>query len=475
VTGSCLPTGFRVRVRADVERLDGERVLIGGSPLRALRLAPAARAVLRAVGPGGSFEVRDEVSGRLARRLLDGNLADPDLVHQPSPTAVDLTVVVPVRDRSAELDRALGVLAGLRCVVVDDASHDPPSVAAVARRHAALLVSLAVNGGPGGARNAGLERVETPYVAFVDSDVEAGAETLLRLCRHFADPAVALVGPLVRGRAASDARWFQRYDAAASSLDLGDRPASVRPRASVAWLPSACLVGRVAALRCPEVQGFDAGMRVGEDVDLVWRLVDAGWVVRYDPSEIVDHGTRSTVRGWLGRKVVYGSGSASLGDRHGAHVAPAQLSPAMAVAAAAVLLPGRWTVPVASANLAWAARSLRRVLPPVRGSRSLAVRLSVRGMAWAVRQESSLLLREWWPVAVLAAVSSRTARRVLAAGVLVDSAVALATTRSGAGPLAVLIGRRLDDAAYGTGVWLGVLRHRSLTALLPRGPRSPGR
>ena len=35
--------------------------------------------------------------------------------------------------------------------------------------------------------------------------------------------------------------------------------------------------------------GFDADLRVGEDVDLVWRLVDAGWSVRYQPSVTVFH------------------------------------------------------------------------------------------------------------------------------------------------------------------------------------------
>ena len=33
--------------------------------------------------------------------------------------------------------------------------------------------------------------------------------------------------------------------------------------------------------------------------------------------------------------------------------------------------------------------------------------------------------------------------------------------------------RRLDDLAYGTGLWLGALRARSPRCLLPRSPRSP--
>jgi hypothetical protein len=50
-----------------------------------------------------------------------------------------------------------------------------------------------------GARNVGLAVTSTPYVAFVDSDVEVHAEALLLLTGHFADPSVVLVGPRVVG------------------------------------------------------------------------------------------------------------------------------------------------------------------------------------------------------------------------------------------------------------------------------------
>ena len=55
-----------------------------------------------------------------------------------------------------------------RChtVIVDDASRVPVQV------DGAHLIRLAENGGPGAARNAGLAAVATPYVAFVDADVD---------------------------------------------------------------------------------------------------------------------------------------------------------------------------------------------------------------------------------------------------------------------------------------------------------------
>jgi hypothetical protein len=60
--------------------------------------------------------------------------------------------------------------------------------------------------------------------------------------------------------------------------------------------------------------------------------------------------------------------------------------------------------------------------------------------------------RVWWPLVALAAVRSRVARRVL-----IWSALAARSP-----------GVVLADAAYGIGVWRGVIRHRSPGPLLPR-------
>ena len=436
-----------VRIRRGVRRGD---VLVGGSPMRVIRLKPAALAML----DGDLLH-----GGDLAERLLDAGVADPVLDDVAPLDPADLTVVLPAYGRGDELDRALEALRPLRRLVVDDASPTPlmpddPEVE---------VLRLPTNVGPAGARNAGLARVRTPYVAFVDCDVTVTADTLLRLGRHFADPRVAMVAPRIVGRVRSvRPRWFERYDEAASSLGLGETGCSVRPGAAVGWLPSACLVARTDRLGT----GFDAAMRVGEDVDLVWRLVDAGEVVRYDPSEVAGHDARATLRGWLGRKFVYGTGGAPLAARHGSKLATAVLSPAYAVAAAALLLRRPWSVPVAVVCLARGLQVLDRTLPDVPHRRRLAVGLAGRGMWWSVRQESALLLRHWWPVTALAATRSRSVRRALVTAAAVDVVVA-ATERPEVPPPLAFAGRRLDDLAYGAGLWAGVLRAGSLRAVLP--------
>ncbi|TQK69091.1 MULTISPECIES: mycofactocin biosynthesis glycosyltransferase MftF [unclassified Nocardioides] len=472
MTTATLADGFRVRLRDDVVFTDGGRLLVGGSPVRAVRLGDRARSLLA----GGDLVVEDQATARLARRLLDGNLANPLLGDVEVPLT-ELTVVVPVRDRSEQLARCLAALVPLPVIVVDDDSEQPHRVAEVAHRHGARVHRLTTNVGPAGARNAGLRLVRTPLVAFVDSDVTIDASRLLDLARHCADPQVALVGPQVVGKVRTApgrrARWFERYDAAASSLDLGSTGGVVRPGAATGWLPSACLVGRTDLL-AGDTGGFEDGWRVAEDVDLVWRLVDAGHVVRYDPGVRADHDVRGTVRTWLGRKFFYGTGGADLAARHGDKVAPAVLSPMMALSGWALLQRRRWSLPVAVVAGAVTARRLAPQLPVEEGRTVVAARLAAKGTAWAVRQEAGLLLRHWWPLAALAAPFSRSVRRALATAVVIDLAVFL-RERTGIDPFTALVARRLDDLAYGSGLWWGAIRRRSPRCLLVRRPGATGR
>ena len=468
-----LPAGFRIRLRDDVVHADGGRLLVGGSPVRAVSLGDRARSLL----DGGELTVTDPATAGLARRLLDGNLANPVLDHPEHPIQVpltELTVVVPVRDRTEQLARCLAALVPLPVIVVDDASERPHLVAEVAHRHGARVHRLTTNVGPAGARNAGLRLVRTPLVAFVDSDVTVDAARLLDLARHCADPQVALVGPQVVGKVRSVAghgpRWFERYDAAASSLDLGATGGVVRPGAAVGWLPSACLVGRTDLL-AGDTGGFEDGWRVAEDVDLVWRLVDAGHVVRYDPDVRADHDVRGTVRTWLGRKFFYGTGGADLAARHGDKVAPAVLSPTMAISGWALLQRRWWSLPVAVLAGALTARHLAPHLPVEDGRHAVAVRLAAKGTGWAVRQEAGLLLRHWWPLAALAAPFSRQVRRALLTAVAVDMFVFL-RERTGVDPVTALAARRLDDLAYGSGLWWGAVKRRSARCLMIRAARA---
>ena len=90
--------------------LAGGTVITGGSPARVLRLSPAGVRLVH--GWWSGTPVPDSQKARaLARRLLDTGIAHPALDDAPGgPGPGEVTVVIPVRDRAAELARCLAGL-----------------------------------------------------------------------------------------------------------------------------------------------------------------------------------------------------------------------------------------------------------------------------------------------------------------------------------------------------------------------------
>ncbi|CCH90751.1 Putative glycosyl transferase [Modestobacter italicus] len=465
-----LPDGFAVRLAPGTQRRDGGTTLLGGSPFRMLRLAPAARTLL----DGDRLEVTDARTAALAARLLDTGVADPDLPPAPLPA---VTVVVPVRDRTDGLARLLAALradpgtAGCPVVVVDDGSAEPSEVAAVAA--GARLLRHEEARGPAAARNAGLRAAGTPLVAFVDSDCVPEPGWLEQLARHLADPRLALVAPRITALGGARASaWVARYEGVSSALDMGTAAARVAPLTVVSYVPSAALLARRAALGA----GFDETMRVAEDVDLVWRLAGAGWRVRYEPAARVAHDHRVAPADWLRRRAFYGTGAALLAQRHGAAVAPVVISPWSAAAWALALTGSPLGVLAAAGVLGRASEQLARRLAapgdplPLR----LAAGLVLRGTAASGRTLARAVTRHHWPLAVAAALVSRRARWLVAGVAVADAVDGWWPHRHEVDLPTAAAGRRLEDLAYGAGLWLGALRAKDVRALLPAAPPPVG-
>ncbi|HUF97742.1 MAG TPA: mycofactocin biosynthesis glycosyltransferase MftF [Ilumatobacter sp.] len=405
------------------------QVVIGGSPLKLFRLTTGGAAVVEQLADGDDVD-----SSALTDRFLDAGAIHPQFRASDARfTTADVTIVMPTLGEPARV--APGA------IVVDDGSRPPV---------AGATIRLAVNRGPAAARNAGLALVTTPLVAFVDADVTSPPDWLDALLPHFNDARVALVAPRVTSAPASGS--LGRYEQGGSPLDLGVEPARVAAGTRVSYVPSAAIVCRVDAVR--ELGGFDESLRAGEDVDLVWRLIDAGWRCRYEPASAVQHAARSTWTEWARQRITYGSSAAPLAKRHPGALAPLRMS-GWSVAAWIIGMRGHhW---IGTAIGLGSAAALTRKLPDV--PPRAAFRLAALGNARAGEQLANAVRRAWWPIVLLAAWKSRTARRTLVAAALASR-----------NPI-----RLGDDVAYSIGVWKGMIAERSATAIVPSISSWPGR
>ncbi len=350
------------------------------------------------------------------RWLVMRNLAQP--VPPPAPPP-PVTAVIPVRDR--DIGDLLAALDVAEVIVVDDASEDATPIRAAAERAGARYIRRETRGGAGAARNAGLEAASHDLVALIDSDCIPFEGWLRPLLPHFQDPLLDAIAPRI---VAQDTRGIiGRYEAAHSPLDRGPHPARVIPHGRVPFVPGAALVVR-RHLR------FDETLRGGEDVDFVWR---AGYV-RYEPASQIAHAHRANARAWLARRVYYGRTAAPLAGRHPGKARPLHVSPWTTAAWAAVALRRPW---LAAGTTAVAVGLLAREVPL-----KTAAEVAGLGTLRAGPVFADALRRFYWPLAPL--------KPKLFAVAAITHPLKLA-----------------DDLAYGAGVWIGCLQHRTLEPLLP--------
>jgi mycofactocin system glycosyltransferase len=433
-------------------------VILGGSPMRILRVSLAAVEFLSALESGADLTATP-AQHRLLTRLEHVGLIHPRPIFNQGDTQprISIPVITPVhRHRSPHNGPEPQTLPD--AVVVDDGSIPPIPVAAV---------RLSKNQGPAAARNAGLTWLMThepqaEYVIFLDADVDPGPDPdwylpLLALCQR--DPQLAVVAPRVISSLGQG--LLAHYERSHSPLDLGAEPGRVQPGTRIGYLPAAALLCRVAPLI--EVSGFDADLRYGEDVDLIWRLIDAGWTCRYQPEVVVTHPPRPTWKSWSRQRVAYGSSAAPLAIRHKARLAPARIHP-FSLATWVAALTGHPILAVGT--IIGSTIGLNRKVPDL--PRSVAARIALTGTWRSGHGLAQAVRRAWWPILMLIAPFSRRVRRVVILSFLITGPPKRET--------AIKV---LDDLSYSKGVWQGVrtaagTRHfrDALFALLPQGSRS---
>ena len=221
--------------------------------------------------------------------------------------------------------------------------------------------------------------------------------------------------------------------------------------------------------------GFDETLRSGEDVDLCWRLVESGVRLRYEPIALVAHDHRVGVREWLARKAFYGQSAAPLSIRHPDKTAPLVISGwtllLWLLMAMGTLL--GYLVSIVIAGLT--ARRIATTLAGVESRPRDVAMLAARGLGSAALQLASAICRHYWPIALLAAILFRRLRHIVLIAAVVDGVADWVSRRSNVdadtkqlGVVPYLVLKRLDDLAYGAGMWTGMVQERHPGPLKPQ-------
>lgn len=236
----------------------------------------------------------------------------------PEPRQPRVSVVVASFNGATTLRACLESLTALNypdyeVILVDDGSTD--STAALAAEFPRVRYLPIPHAGLSVARNAGIAAATGEIVAFTDAD-----------CRADEDWLRYLVGELLRSGfpAVGGPNYLPPEDspvAAAVMVSPGgpahvmltDREAEHVPGCNMAFFKWVL----------EELGGFDPIFhRAGDDVDICWRLREAGHKIAFSPAGFVWHYRRSTVGAYLRQQAGYGEAEALLARKHPEYFSP---------------------------------------------------------------------------------------------------------------------------------------------------------
>jgi GT2 family glycosyltransferase len=186
-------------------------------------------------------------------------------------------------------------------IVVDDGSGDDS--AEIARAHGAEVIEIE-HGGLSVARNAGIRRSRGEIVAFLDDDAYPDPDWLHYLAAVLRGEGHAGVGgPNIPPEDGMVADCVAAAPGGPIHVLVSDREAEHVPGCNMAFRKSAL----------EQIGCFDDRFRVaGDDVDVCWRLQEAGWTLGFSAGAVVMHRRRDSVRRYLRQQYGYGKAEALL-------------------------------------------------------------------------------------------------------------------------------------------------------------------
>jgi len=206
-----------------------------------------------------------------------------------------VTVIVAVRNMERTISQCVESLLQVdypyrQIIVVDDGSTD--STAEIVSRYPVKIVRIK-NSGVAEARNVGVNLSGGEIVAFTDGDCYVERDWLAQLVRRLDDETVGGVGGYVD---------FERSGIVATALSLEYKSRFIQRGRMTQSI--ACISAAFRKNVLISVGGFRrlAGQKVGgEDIDLSYRILSAGYRLAYEAKAIVHHDGFEMSRGIVKR------------------------------------------------------------------------------------------------------------------------------------------------------------------------------
>ena len=209
-----------------------------------------------------------------------------------------------------------GMRRAVEVVVVDNGSTDGSQAMLAAQFPHVRLVQNDRNVGLARASNQGIQCTDAPFVLLLNNDTLVDGRSLDAMVEFMqATPDAGAVGGTLLNGDGSFQAGYNNFSSLPEELAIATRLGELlwpgypshRTRGgvrSVDWLSSACLLLRRSALS--QVGLLDESYFIyGDEADLQFRLVRAGWKVYYLPDvKTIHFGGRSLDR-WRRRKMVY--------------------------------------------------------------------------------------------------------------------------------------------------------------------------
>jgi GT2 family glycosyltransferase len=227
--------------------------------------------------------------------------------YQPS-----ASVIVPAHNSESTIDECVRSLLGLRypsdrleLLIVDNRSTD--GTVGALRPYADRIVVLEERRrGAAAARNAGIAGAGGEVVAFTDADCVVDQDWLRRLVEPLQDPGVGISGGTILARpSANDVERFgEEIHDHRRAIEVYQPPYAI----TMSW------ASRREFLRA--LGGFDERFIRGQDVDLSYRVSQAGYALAFVPEAVVYHRNETSRAGLFREGFVHGFHGVRVRKRH---------------------------------------------------------------------------------------------------------------------------------------------------------------